>query len=300
MKSPATDFMHTSKPSSPLPSDCIDQMYSEEGPLENTTAHLALEKKKGFNYRTLLGELMYAHITCQPDIGYAVTTLSKFSSAPTEFHYKLLKGVAKYLRNTAEWGIRFRRSKQLNHPEFQPSKWYNIPVENIDNKFFDVNINQPILTGFVDAAHANDLRKRRSTTGLVFTFCGGAVVYKSKTQSLTAGSSTEAEFIAAHTAAKIAKYLQMILKQLGYEQKQPTPIHIDNMSALQIINNNTSPTERTRHLDIRYYAIQDWREAGDIVMEHIPGVLNPSNDLTKPLGYILHARHCRQIMGHYS
>ena len=58
--------MHTSKPSSPFPSDCIDQMYSEEGPLENTTAHLALEKKKGFNYRTLLGELMYAYITCQP------------------------------------------------------------------------------------------------------------------------------------------------------------------------------------------------------------------------------------------
>ena len=135
---------------------------------------------------------------------------------------------------------------------------------------------------------------------MVFIFCGGAVVYKSKTQLLTAGSSTEAEFIAAHTAAKIAKYLRMILKQLGYEQKQPTPIHIDNMSALQIINNNTSPTERTRHLDIRYYAIQDWREAGDIVMEHIPGVLNPSDDLTKPLGYILHARHCRQIMGHYS
>ena len=67
-----------------------------------------------------------------------------------------------------------------------------------------------------------------------------------------------------------------------------------------LYNSNTSPTERTRHLDIRYYAIQDWREAGDIVMEHIPGVLNPSDDLTKPLGYILHARHCRQIMGHYS
>ena len=110
----------------------------------------------------------------------------------------------------------------------------------------------------------------------------------------------EAEFIAAHTAAKIAKYLRMILKQLGYEQKKPTPIHIDNMSALQIINNNTSPTERTRHLDIRYYAIQDWREAGDIIMEHIPGILNPSDGFTKPLGYVLHARHCRRIMGHYT
>ena len=92
-----------------------------------------------------------------------------------------------------------------------------------------------------------------------------------------------------HVAAKIAKYLYMVLKQLGYEQKSPTSIHINNMSALQIINNNTSPTKQTRHLDIRYFAIQDWREAGDIVMEHIPGILNPSDNLTKPLGYVLHA-----------
>ena len=43
------------------------------------------------------------------------------------------------------------------------------------------------------------------------------MVYKSKTQSLTAGSSSETEFIAAHIAAKIAKYLRMVSKQLGYE-----------------------------------------------------------------------------------
>ena len=131
-------------------------------------------------------------------------------------------------------------------------------------------------------------------------FCGGAIVYTSKTQSLTAGSSTEAEFIFAHIAAKIAKYLRMVLKQLGYEQKSPTPIHIDNMSALQIINNNTSPIERTRHLDIQYFAIQDWREDGDIIMKHIPGILNPSDNLTKPLGYVLHAYHCCKIMDHYA
>ena len=68
--------------------------------------------------------------------------------------------------------------------------------------------------GFVDVAHANDLQKRRSTTGVVFTFMGGAVVHKSKTQSLTASSSTEAEFIAAHAAAKIARYLRMLLNNL--------------------------------------------------------------------------------------
>ena len=53
-------------------------------------------------------------------------------------------------------------------------------------------------------------------------------------------------------------YLRMILKQLGFEQKQPTLLHIDNMSALQMINDNTSPTDRCRHLDIRYWQIQEW------------------------------------------
>ena len=141
----------------------------------------------------------------------------------------------------------------------------------------------------MNAAHANKLKKQQSTTGLVFTFCGGAVVYKSKTQSLTASSSIKAEFIATHLATKTTKYLQMVLKQLGYEQKTPTPIHIDNLSILHIINNNISSIERIMYLDIQYFAIQDWREDGDIIMEHIPGILNPSNDLRKLLGYVLHA-----------
>ena len=82
-----SDIMHSSKPISPLPTDSIEQMYAEEGPLENTTAYFVLEKKKGFNYyHILLGELMYAYITCQPDIGYAVTTLLKFLSVPIEYH----------------------------------------------------------------------------------------------------------------------------------------------------------------------------------------------------------------------
>ena len=44
----------------------------------------------------------------------------------------------------------------------------------------------------------------------------------------------------------------MILRQLGYKQKEATPIiNIDNPAVLQIITDTTSPTERTRHSDIR-------------------------------------------------
>ena len=150
-----------------------------------------------------------------------------------------------------------------------------------------------------NTAFGNDLTRRRSTTGIVFTYCGGAIIYQSKTQTLTAGSSTEAEFIAAVPAAKLTCYLRCVLKQLGEEQTAPTNMYIDNLSALKIINDNCSPTECTRRMALRFFSIQDWREAGDIIMKHIPGILNPSDDMTKPLGWVLHARHCRRIMVHY-
>ena len=65
------------------------------------------------------------------------------------------------------------------------------------------------------------------------------------------------------------------------------------------LSTKMSPTERTQHIDIQYFTIQDWHEEGTIIMQHIPGIMNPSDNSTKPLGYILHARHYCHIMGHY-
>ena len=61
---------------------------------EGTAQHKVLEDKAGFAYCTLLGEIIYAYMTCQLDVEYAVTTLSKFSSTPLEYHYNLLKCLA--------------------------------------------------------------------------------------------------------------------------------------------------------------------------------------------------------------
>ena len=60
----------------------------------------ALQTKSGFSYWALLGEMvMYAYVTCRPDIGCAITLLpSKFGSRPSEYHYVCLKNVARYLR----------------------------------------------------------------------------------------------------------------------------------------------------------------------------------------------------------
>ena len=232
---------------------------------------------------------------CHHELCATCDTLGKFSTTPHATHYGLLKKVAKYLRQTKDWGITYRKPTRdpslprCPHARLTPAS--DLPPFPEAPAPFEPE-------GFVDAAHANDLRNRRSTTGYAFLLAGGAISYRCKTQSLTATSSTEAEFLAAVTAAKHAKYLRAILTELGFPPSGPTPIYEDNMSAINMINAKV-PTERSRHIDIQHFAIQDWKDAGDILMRHVPGIINPSDDLTKPLGWVLHERHARRIMGHY-
>jgi hypothetical protein len=117
-------------------------------------------------------------------------------------------------------------------------------------------------------------------------------------QSTTSTSSTEAEFIAAVQAAKTAKYLRSILSELDYGQPGPTVLYEDNQAAILMIN-ASRPTPRSRHIDIQHFAIQEWKANGDIILCHIPGIINPADALTKALGSTLHFRHVRRLMGHF-
>ena len=64
-------------------------------------------------------------------------------------------------------------------------------------------------------------------------------------------------------------------------------------------SSKSKPTTRSRHIDIQHFAIQEWRERGIVKMQHIPGVINPSDQATKALGWTLHSRHIRRSMGHH-
>ena len=240
---------------------------------------------------------MFAYVSCRPDIGYGITLLSRYASNPNTYQYNCLKKIAMYLRATKKWGIIYRRQEpRMDLDSIKCDE--SLSMDNTLPKY-PHDIADSRLLCYVDAAYGNHPSKRRSTTGFALTYSGGAIVYHSKSQSITALSSTEAELIAAVTAAKTVKFIRAVMKDLGMEQKEPTPIYEDNKSAIDIINAN-KPTGRSRHIDIRYFAIQEWKQQGHVRMEHIPGIINPADGLTKPLGFVLHARHARYIMGHYN
>jgi hypothetical protein len=60
--------------------------------------------------------------------------------------------------------------------------------------------------------------------------------------------------------------------------------------------NAKRPTERSRHVDIQYFALQQWVQNNDVLLEHVGGAINPSDALTKALGWILHHRQCSRVI----
>ena len=168
------DNIHTTIP---LRSNVLNQLAKEEsGPREGTQEHCELQEKQGFSYWTLLGEMMFAYISCRPDIGYAITLMSKYGSNPLSFHYHCLKSIAKYLCTTKEWGIIFhQKGIQENSPASAIPEIPSSSKQNLPQYPFDTTEDK--LVCFVDAAYGNNPTKRRSTTGFTHLLIAGVQSY---------------------------------------------------------------------------------------------------------------------------
>eukprot|EP00957_Ditylum_brightwellii_P174696 13302068-Ditylum_brightwellii.AAC.1 len=130
---------------------------------------------------------------------------------PAGCHYKAVKRGYRYLGQTKDWGLIYWR--QETHIDLPEGTHERISLKK-DNQ----------LGMYVDATHATDLKYRQSIGGQVALFTGTAIAYSAKWQIIVATSSTEAEFVQAVSATKMAKYLCTVLNELGITQQGPTMI----------------------------------------------------------------------------
>ena len=79
---------------------------------------------------------------------------------------------------------------------------------------------QPGLDDYTDADMARDLDSRKSTSGYMMTFAGGAVSWQSRLQKCVALSTTEAEYIAVVEASKELLWMKKFLQELGINQEK--------------------------------------------------------------------------------
>jgi hypothetical protein len=126
---------------------------------------------------------------------------------------------------------------------------------------------------------------------------GGPIAYKAKLQPTVASSSTESEFMQASDTGRLALYVRSILWDLDVPQHAATILYEDNDGATAMANAG-KPTPRSRHIDIKFYALQEWVERDLMVLKRIDTSINMSDALTKPLARILFYRHRDFYMGY--
>ena len=204
----------------------------------------------------MVGKLMYAMTGTRPDLAFAVATLAKYSTAPSAAHMATCKKVMRYLRGTSSYGIMYG--------------------------------NRTSCIGYTDSDYAGDKNNRHSTSGYVFTLCGGAMSWKSRQQTSVALSTTEAEYVAATEACKELIWLNRLFKDLsvstllGDSESMPPILYIDNEAALSLARNPTHHS-RTKHIDVRYHFIRTEVAAGTINLQSIGTKDNTADICTKAL-----------------
>ena len=104
-------------------------------------------------YSQIIGSLMYLASALRPDISFAVSKLTRYTSNPGDDHWRALKRVLCYLKGTISFGIHY--SGHL-----------------------------AVLEGYSDSNWISDIDQIYATSGYVFTLGGGAVSWRSRKQTI--------------------------------------------------------------------------------------------------------------------
>jgi hypothetical protein len=114
-------------------------------------------------------------------------------------------------------------------------------------------------------------------------FLGNAAIsWKCKKQDSVSKSSTEAEYRAMSAACSEIVWLRGLLTELGFSQRQPTSLHADNTSAIQIAANPVYH-ERTKHIEVDCHSIREAYDRRIINLPHVSTSDQTADIFTKSL-----------------
>ena len=142
--------------------------------LSQTQCLTTAEDRENESHSVCLSHRFYhvCKILCtRPDVCLAISLGGRYQSNPGVDHWTAVKNILKYLKRAKDMFLVYGGEKEL------------------------------IVNGYVDARFDTDPGNSMSQTGYVFILNGGAVSWCSSKKSIVAGSTCEAEYIAASEVA---------------------------------------------------------------------------------------------------
>ena len=195
------------------------------------------------------------------DLAETAKLLAQSMSEPREFDFVPLKRAARYLVGKPKAALRYRRKKHVDK-----------------------------ITVFVDSDLAGDPVSRKSTTGLVAQIGNHTVKSGSTLQSLTALSVGEAESYAVMKGGEVGLSLTSMYQDL----RIPMQIEIQSgSSTANSLTDRLGAGQRTKHLDTRYFWIQERVQDGGLSIKKVLTAKNCADVGTKPASASVLQQHCK-------
>jgi hypothetical protein len=238
----------------------VPQPGHKLGPRELSTAPKHKNKHDG---RVLAGSLLWAKKT-RIDLAFGAHVAAQFSLNPNPEQQRAVRQNYSYLKQNPKGEL------TVGGP-------------------FDAD-GTLLLQSYSDSDFATSTYKRKSITGELHLVNGHPVRWGATSQTVQAGSSTEAELIAARKVASFTVGFRHLLMELGCPQPGASPLYIDNDAALKYVNDPTR-YGTIKHLDVAIRMLQHWAERGDIRGVTIASAENPADLFTKALGKELFEKH---------
>ena len=209
-----------------------------------------------WNYRSIVGMLLYLATNTRPDIAYAVSQVARFSHSPKQSHATAVKTIVRYLSGTREKGSIFNPPKELTLDCYVDADFAGLYGRDPDS--------EPTAA--------------KSRTGYIISMAGCYIQCKSQLQSTIALSTSEAEYCALSQAMRtLIPIREIILEFIEHvklvdvndkyifntpEQAKEftTTIYEDNSTALNLATNQKI-TSRTKHWCIKWHFF--WEHLND-------------------------------------
>jgi hypothetical protein len=212
--------------------------------------------------------LLYCIKHSRPDISNAVRELSKCLSGPNEAAYKEMLRIIKFIKDTQNMGLK---------------------MEPIISDECDVEV-------ITDSDWGGDKDSRKSVSGHAIFVNKALTAWRSKSQAAISLSSSEAEMYALTEAVKEVPFIVQVLLFMNVKIKLPVQVRVDYMGAIYM-SENSMPSSRTRHADLRTKFTSDLQEKGLIKIEFIRSEDNAADIMTKNVTVELFEKHTpRMIM----
>ena len=136
----------------------------------------------------------------------------------------------------------------------------------------------PGLTAWSDASFAPT--GERSHSGIVITWRGTVVGWRSSRQPFVCLSTAECELMASIEALVMAMSMRAITDQFEKGDSK-IGLKVDNQAAIVLASPASSASWRTRHLRVRASFLREKIELNQVALEFVPGKLQLADLLTK-------------------